>query len=228
MLHNDRFRCTNNWIKVEIGTHVLSLTLRQVLADFDAECNMCIDFDARCNTSIGRDAGCDMDIGLDARMWHGHCLASRKRLRLSNEAPRFSLTEYRRGRLLVNFCVEVSYIERLPSNRWLDDVFHLMAVQRATLRVWRASLLPLSAPGDVDGCSIFDYSIFGDVLAFDATYGRNKYKFTVIIFSGVNHHKQTTVFAVAVVSNETEKTYVWLLEKFLEAMNGVTPQIYPP
>ncbi|KAF1894767.1 hypothetical protein Lal_00021061 [Lupinus albus] len=30
-----------------------------------------------------------------------------------------------------------------------------------------------------DGCSIFDYSIFGDVLAFDATYGRNKYKFPV-------------------------------------------------
>ncbi|KAF1899090.1 hypothetical protein Lal_00019211 [Lupinus albus] len=44
-----------------------------------------------------------------------------------------------------------------------------------------------------DGCRIFDYSIFGDVLAFDATYGRNKYKFPVVI-SGVNHHKQTTVF----------------------------------
>ncbi|KAF1863035.1 hypothetical protein Lal_00018880 [Lupinus albus] len=59
-----------------------------------------------------------------------------------------------------------------------------------------------------DGCNIFDYSIFGDVLAFDATYGRNKYKFSVVIFSGVNHHKQTTVFAVGIVSNETEETYV--------------------
>ncbi|KAF1881554.1 hypothetical protein Lal_00021406 [Lupinus albus] len=75
-----------------------------------------------------------------------------------------------------------------------------------------------------DGCSIFDYSIFGDVLAFDATYGRNKYKFPVVIFSGVNHHKQTTMFADAVVSNETEETYVWLLEKFLEAMNGKHPK----
>ncbi|KAF1885732.1 hypothetical protein Lal_00002631 [Lupinus albus] len=75
-----------------------------------------------------------------------------------------------------------------------------------------------------DGCSIFDYSIFGDVLAFDATYGRNKYKFPVVIFSGVNHHNQTTVFAAAVVSNETEETYVWLLEKFLEAMNGKHPK----
>ncbi|KAF1862178.1 hypothetical protein Lal_00026702 [Lupinus albus] len=75
-----------------------------------------------------------------------------------------------------------------------------------------------------DGCSIFDYSIFGDVLAFDATSGRNKYKFSLVIFSGVNHHKQTTVFAAVVVSNETEETYVWLLEKFLEAMNEKHPK----
>ncbi|KAF1876728.1 hypothetical protein Lal_00031543 [Lupinus albus] len=75
-----------------------------------------------------------------------------------------------------------------------------------------------------DGCSIFDYSIFGDVLAFDATYGRNKYKFPVVIFSGVNHHKQTTVFAAGIVSNETEETYFWLLGNFLEAMNGKHPK----
>ncbi|KAF1862136.1 hypothetical protein Lal_00026655 [Lupinus albus] len=75
-----------------------------------------------------------------------------------------------------------------------------------------------------DGCNIFDYSIFGDVLAFDATYGRNKYKFPVVIFSSVNHHKQTTVFAAGIVSNETEETYVWLLGNFLEAMNGKHPK----
>ncbi|KAF1873561.1 hypothetical protein Lal_00027599 [Lupinus albus] len=58
-----------------------------------------------------------------------------------------------------------------------------------------------------DGCNIFYYSIFGDVLVFDATYGRNKYKFPVVIFSGVNHHKQTTIFDAGIVSNETEETY---------------------
>ncbi|KAF1883429.1 hypothetical protein Lal_00042187 [Lupinus albus] len=31
-----------------------------------------------------------------------------------------------------------------------------------------------------------------DIIAFDTTYSRNKYKFSVVIFSGVNHHKQTT------------------------------------
>ncbi|KAF1891476.1 hypothetical protein Lal_00012364 [Lupinus albus] len=69
-----------------------------------------------------------------------------------------------------------------------------------------------------DGCSIFDYSIFGDVLAFDATYGRNKYKFPIVIFSGVNHHKQTTVFVDAVVSNETEETY--------NAISRVFPEVH--
>ncbi|KAF1895891.1 hypothetical protein Lal_00033954 [Lupinus albus] len=75
-----------------------------------------------------------------------------------------------------------------------------------------------------DGCSIFYYSIFGDVLAFDATYGRNKYKFQVVIFSRVNHHKQTIVVDVGVVSNEIEETYILLLGNFLEAMNGKHPK----
>ncbi|KAL4275512.1 hypothetical protein AHAS_Ahas20G0114600 [Arachis hypogaea] len=37
----------------------------------------------------------------------------------------------------------------------------------------------------------FDYVVFGDVLAFDATYGRNKYNLHVVVFLGVNHHNQT-------------------------------------
>ncbi|KAF1862603.1 hypothetical protein Lal_00014143 [Lupinus albus] len=79
---------------------------------------MGIDIDARCNTGIGRDAVCGMSIDLDARVWHEHWLA---------------LTQ---GWLLVKFCVEVPYIERLPSNRWIGGVFHLIA--------------PFSAPGDID------------------------------------------------------------------------------
>ncbi|KAF1866623.1 hypothetical protein Lal_00018007 [Lupinus albus] len=72
--------------------------------------------------------------------------------------------------------------------------------------------------------AFLDYSIFGDVHAFDATYGRNKYKFPFVIFFGVNHHKQITVFVASIVSNETEETYVWRLGNFLEAMNGNHPK----
>ena len=43
------------------------------------------------------------------------------------------------------------------------------------------------------------------------------------MFSGVNHHNQTIVFATGIVTRETEETYVWLLEQFLSAMNGKLP-----
>lgn len=68
-----------------------------------------------------------------------------------------------------------------------------------------------------------DYSIFGDVLAFDATYKKNKYLCPLVVFPGVNHHNQSIVFASAIVGNETEETYVCLLEQFLAAMGGKSP-----
>lgn len=61
------------------------------------------------------------------------------------------------------------------------------------------------------------------MLAFDATYKKNKYMCPFVVFSGVNHHNQTIVFATALVSNETEETYVWLLEEFFNAMNQKAP-----
>ncbi|KAJ1417013.1 MULE transposase domain [Sesbania bispinosa] len=73
-------------------------------------------------------------------------------------------------------------------------------------------------------CGGYDRSVklstFGDVLSFDATYGRNKYRCPLVIFSGVNHHNSTIVFGSVVVANETEDTYVWLLEQFKDAMKG--------
>ncbi|RYR04462.1 hypothetical protein Ahy_B06g084187 [Arachis hypogaea] len=40
-----------------------------------------------------------------------------------------------------------------------------------------------------DRSSRVDYQYFGDVLAFDSTYKKNKYKRPVVIFSGSNNHK---------------------------------------
>jgi hypothetical protein len=74
-----------------------------------------------------------------------------------------------------------------------------------------------------DGVAKRDYTIFGDVVAFDATYKRNKYMCPLVVFSGVNHHNQSIVFCGAIVCDETEDTYVWLLEQFLEAMGGKSP-----
>ncbi|XP_058784159.1 protein FAR1-RELATED SEQUENCE 5-like [Vicia villosa] len=70
-----------------------------------------------------------------------------------------------------------------------------------------------------------DYEVFDDVLAFDATYRKNVYLCPLVVFSGVNHHNQSIVFASAIVGNEKEETYVWLLEMLVEAMGGKAPNL---
>ena len=74
-----------------------------------------------------------------------------------------------------------------------------------------------------DAESQMNYKVFGDVLAFDVTYKKNKYLCPFVIFLGVNHYNHTIVFVVVVVTNEMEEIYVWLLEQFLQAMNGKAP-----
>ncbi|XP_057415359.1 protein FAR1-RELATED SEQUENCE 5-like [Lotus japonicus] len=74
-----------------------------------------------------------------------------------------------------------------------------------------------------DGHCQRDYSVFGDVLAFDATYKKKKYCCPLEVFSGINHHNKTIIFGAAVVSDESKETYVWVLEQFLDAMKGKMP-----
>ncbi|CAI8611897.1 unnamed protein product [Vicia faba] len=68
-----------------------------------------------------------------------------------------------------------------------------------------------------------DYSIFGDVLAFDATYRKIRYSTPLVILYGVNHHNQRIIFASATIGDETKESYVWLLKTFVEVMGGKYP-----
>ncbi|XP_057746185.1 protein FAR1-RELATED SEQUENCE 5-like [Arachis stenosperma] len=74
-----------------------------------------------------------------------------------------------------------------------------------------------------DGTSENDYQIFGDVVVFDATYKKNVYLSHLVVFSGVNHHNQTVVFTAALVADEKEETYVWLLQQLQVAMRAKVP-----
>ncbi|KAF7808292.1 Protein FAR1-related sequence 5 [Senna tora] len=74
-----------------------------------------------------------------------------------------------------------------------------------------------------DGQCRMDYECFGDVLSFDATYKVNKYEKPLVVFTGVNNHAQTVVFACGPVGDETEETYTWLLEQFDDCMNRKKP-----
>ncbi|XP_057744776.1 protein FAR-RED ELONGATED HYPOCOTYL 3-like [Arachis stenosperma] len=92
---------------------------------------------------------------------------------------------------------------------------------------WRYEVAAGSHMCDIiwsDGRSQKDYEAFSDVLAFDATNGRNKYNLSVIVLSRVNHHNQTCVFATAMVSCESQDSYKWVLRRFLECIRGKAPK----
>ncbi|KAL4304707.1 hypothetical protein AHAS_Ahas16G0005200 [Arachis hypogaea] len=91
--------------------------------------------------------------------------------------------------------------------------------RRASCDGWKVSKSLLVC----DGLCREDYELFGDVVAFDATYNKNKYKCPFVVFTGVNHHNQTVVFAACIVTDETDETYIWVLQQFLEAMKGRAP-----
>ena len=76
----------------------------------------------------------------------------------------------------------------------------------------------------VDARSIVDYGHFGDVICFDTTYRTNTYDRPFAPFVGVNHHKQTIIFGVALLYDETVESCKWLFKTFLSAMSGKHPK----
>lgn len=57
----------------------------------------------------------------------------------------------------------------------------------------------------------------------DTTYRTNKYRKPLVVFTGINNHFSSIVFDCALVSDEKDETYVWVLNKLLDAMNGKKP-----
>ncbi|KAE8658952.1 hypothetical protein F3Y22_tig00116965pilonHSYRG00460 [Hibiscus syriacus] len=68
-----------------------------------------------------------------------------------------------------------------------------------------------------------DYTCFSDVIAFDTTYKDNLYGRPIMPIVGVNHHRNTIVFATAIIADETSQSFEWVLKNFLEAMMNKSP-----
>ncbi|CAA0827951.1 Protein FAR1-RELATED SEQUENCE 5 [Striga hermonthica] len=62
------------------------------------------------------------------------------------------------------------------------------------------------------------YAVFGNAVVFDTTYNTNNYGMVFAPFVGVNHHRQTTVFGCALLSDEKAESFVWLFSTFIKAM----------
>ncbi|KAL6129157.1 hypothetical protein ACLB2K_072510 [Fragaria x ananassa] len=75
-----------------------------------------------------------------------------------------------------------------------------------------------------DNESLLDYNAFGDVVIIDSTYKTNTYCCPFILFVGLNNHRVSVLFACAIVANEKEETFTWVIQKFLESMNNKHPK----
>ncbi|XP_074362490.1 protein FAR1-RELATED SEQUENCE 5-like [Apium graveolens] len=75
----------------------------------------------------------------------------------------------------------------------------------------------------VDHRSLNAYTNFGDVVSFDFTYRTNRYCMPFIPITGVNHHYQNILFGFALMRDETEISYKWVLKTWLEAVGNKPP-----
>ncbi|XP_042950039.1 protein FAR-RED IMPAIRED RESPONSE 1-like [Carya illinoinensis] len=69
------------------------------------------------------------------------------------------------------------------------------------------------------------YQYFGDVVTFDTTYLTNIYGMPFAPFVGVNHHGQSILLGVGLISSEDTETFVWLFQTWLQCMDGIAPKV---
>ncbi|KAJ0725274.1 putative transcription factor FAR family [Helianthus annuus] len=76
-----------------------------------------------------------------------------------------------------------------------------------------------------DAKTRFDYVNFCDVVSFDTTYIKNKYRMPLALFVGVNQHYQFMLLGCALLSDESISTYSWAMQTWLTAMGSQAPKV---
>ncbi|VAI22605.1 unnamed protein product [Triticum turgidum subsp. durum] len=72
--------------------------------------------------------------------------------------------------------------------------------------------------------SVMDFNYFGDVVCVDTRYSTSDYCRPLLLFIGVNHHKEPTIFGTAFIYDESVESFKWLFETFKSAMSGKQPR----
>nr|GEX78011.1 hypothetical protein [Tanacetum cinerariifolium] len=68
-----------------------------------------------------------------------------------------------------------------------------------------------------------NYVAFGDVVSFDATFHTNKHGYKFVAFTGIDHNQRRVTFGAALLSDETTKSFSWMLEAFLKTHKKQPP-----
>ncbi|KAH6770461.1 hypothetical protein C2S52_015264 [Perilla frutescens var. hirtella] len=69
-----------------------------------------------------------------------------------------------------------------------------------------------------------NYTMFGDVVSFDATYSTNRYNMIFAPFTGKDNHGKCVTFGAGLLCNEDIESYSWLLSRFKDCM-GQAPRM---
>ncbi|KAK1608726.1 hypothetical protein QYE76_032399 [Lolium multiflorum] len=67
------------------------------------------------------------------------------------------------------------------------------------------------------------YPLYNDCISFDTTFMTNQYNMPCAPFIGINRYGQSIQLGCGFVRNESSVNFVWLFERFLEAMDGLHP-----
>ncbi|KAL0344078.1 UNVERIFIED_CONTAM: protein FAR1-RELATED SEQUENCE 5 [Sesamum angustifolium] len=71
---------------------------------------------------------------------------------------------------------------------------------------------------------LVDFGDFGDVVCFDSTSRINKDWRPLVLFFGINNHRQILVFGAAFLYDDSAQSFKWLFRTFKRAMSGKTPK----
>ncbi|WVY99758.1 hypothetical protein V8G54_025828 [Vigna mungo] len=76
-----------------------------------------------------------------------------------------------------------------------------------------------------DAKSRVAYSYFSDVVAIDTTCLNDTDEVPLVMFLGINHHKQYILFGCGLLACETVESYTWLFRAWLTCILGRPPQV---
>ncbi|XP_071928420.1 protein FAR1-RELATED SEQUENCE 9 isoform X2 [Coffea arabica] len=74
-----------------------------------------------------------------------------------------------------------------------------------------------------DAASKANYIYFGDAVRLDTSYRSKRYRLPLATFTGLNHHAQPVLFGCALLFNESQSSFIWLLQNWVQAMSGHHP-----
>ncbi|XP_061373129.1 protein FAR1-RELATED SEQUENCE 6-like [Gastrolobium bilobum] len=76
-----------------------------------------------------------------------------------------------------------------------------------------------------DAKSRVAYSYFSDVVTIDTTCLTGEYQVPLVLFLGLNHHKQCILFGCGLLAGDTIDSYTWLFRAWLTCILGRPPQV---